>query len=139
MVNTNTRKNKPKNILGKNLVLCSNTPKTGYFRNGYCVTGPTNSGTHVVCAKVTDEFLQYSKSQDNDLITPGPNFPGLKAGDKWCLCAYRWLEAYKAGVAPPVVLESTNIAVKTIIPVSILKKFAVKTNTRNKSLKIAHF
>jgi uncharacterized protein (DUF2237 family) len=119
-----TRKSKKlKNVLGKPLVLCTNG--TGYFRDGFCKTGPTNVGTHVVCSVVTDTFLQYSKSQDNDLISPQPGFPGLKPGDKWCLCAYRWKEAYDAGVAPPVILESTHQAVKNIVPLRILRKFAL--------------
>ena len=114
------------NVLGKPLVPCSMNPLTGYFRNGYCSTGPTDAGTHVVCAVVTDKFLQFSKDQGNDLITPAPGFPGLKAGDKWCLCAYRWKEAYEASVAPSIVLESTNRAVLRIIPLKILKQFRVK-------------
>ena len=114
------------NVLGKPLVSCSMNPLTGYFRNGYCSTGPTDTGTHVVCAVVTDAFLQFSKKQGNNLITPAPGFPGLKAGDKWCLCAYRWKEAYEAGVAPSVVLESTNRAVLRIVPLKILKQFRVK-------------
>jgi uncharacterized protein (DUF2237 family) len=101
-------------------------PLTGYFRNGYCSTGPTDAGTHVVCAVVTEKFLQFSKDQGNDLITPAPGFPGLKAGNKWCLCAYRWKEAYEADVAPSVVLESTHRAVLRIIPLKILKQFRVK-------------
>ena len=111
------------NVLGKPLVSCSMNPLTGYFRNGYCSTGPSDTGTHVVCAVVTDKFLQFSKDQGNDLITPAPGFPGLKAGNKWCLCAYRWKEAYEAGVAPFVVLESTNRAVLRIVPLKILKQF----------------
>jgi hypothetical protein len=138
----NTRKNKSLNVLGKPLILCSLKPKTGYYRDGYCETGASNTGTHVVCAKVTDRFLQYSKSKNNNLISPGPNFPGLKDGDKWCLCAYRWKEAYDAGVAPPVYLESTHSAVKKIIPLEILRKYAVKTRknkTAKNGLKATHF
>ena len=117
------RKRRILNVLGKPLVPCSMNPLTGYFRNGYCSTGPSDTGTHVVCAVVTDKFLQFSKDQGNDLITPAPGFPGLKAGDKWCLCAYRWKEAYEASVAPSVVLESTNRAVLRIVPLKILKQF----------------
>jgi len=121
------RKRRLLNVLGKSLVSCSMNPVTGYFRNGYCSTGSTDTGTHVVCAVVTDAFLQFSKDQGNDLITPAPGFPGLKAGDKWCLCATRWKEAYEAGVAPSVVLESTNRAVLRIVPLKILKQFRFST------------
>ena len=121
------RKRRVLNVLGKPLVPCSMNPVTGYFRNGYCSTGPTDTGTHVVCAVVTDAFLQFSKDQGNDLITPAPGFPGLKAGDKWCLCAHRWKEAYEAGVAPSVVLESTHKAVLRIVPLKILKQFTFST------------
>jgi uncharacterized protein (DUF2237 family) len=114
-----------KNVLGGKLVLCGFGKKTtGFYRNGYCTTGYDDTGTHVVCAVVTDKFLQFSKNRNNDLITPRNGFPGLKEGDKWCLCAYRWKEAYEAGVAPPVILESTSMAVKRIVPLSILKQFA---------------
>ena len=126
MKHATRKKRRVLNVLGKPLVPCSMNPLTGYFRNGYCSTGPTDAGTHVVCAVVTDKFLQFSKDQGNDLITPAPGFPGLKAGDKWCLCAYRWKEAYEASVAPSVVLESTNRAVLRIVPLKILKQFRVK-------------
>ena len=120
------------NVLGKTLTPCSlgsgaGAKTTGFFRTGFCTTGPTDTGTHVVCSRVTDDFLQFSKSQGNDLITPSleSGFPGLKEGDRWCLCAYRWLEAYKAGKAPPVILNSTNKAVLRIIPLKLLKRYAV--------------
>jgi len=98
------------NILGTPLVPCCATGKvTGYYRDGNCITGPTDTGTHIVCAIMDDEFLQFTKSKGNDLITPiGGMFPGLVAGDKWCLCILRWLEAYKAGKAPKIIAESTN-------------------------------
>ena len=98
------------NVLGGPLQACSFDPLTGFFRDGCCHTGPQDSGTHVVCARVTDAFLQFSLARGNDLITPRPQwrFQGLKAGDRWCLCVSRWLEAYEAGVAPPVVLEATH-------------------------------
>ena len=101
---------KPKNILGSDLKSCCNDPVTGFFRDGYCNTHQVDRGTHVVCAVVTDEFLAFSKSRGNDLITPRPEyqFPGLKAGDGWCLCALRWKEAYEAGVAPPIKPEATH-------------------------------
>ena len=106
------------NILGNNLEVCCNEPGkvTGYYRNGMCSTGPTDVGTHVVCAIMDDEFLQYTKSQGNDLITPNlPSFPGLVAGDKWCVCILRWIQAYNAGKAPKLIANSTNeIALKYI-------------------------
>lgn len=99
-----------KNVLGTALKLCCSDPVTGFYRNGFCQTGAQDHGTHVVCARITDEFLQFSKARGNDLITPRPewSFPGLKSGDKWCLCAMRWKEAYDQGVAPPVILEATQ-------------------------------
>lgn len=100
----------PKNVLGGVLKKCCDSPKTGFYRNGFCQTGPSDQGTHVACATVTKEFLEYSRSKGNDLITPKPqwNFPGLKPGDKWCLCALRYLEAKAAGVAPKLDLEATH-------------------------------
>lgn len=98
------------NVLGKPLEIAGTKPITGFYRDGFCATGPEDKGVHVVAAVVTDEFLQFSKSRGNDLISPNPlyGFPGLKANDKWCLCASRWKEAYDAGVAPPVILEATH-------------------------------
>lgn len=98
------------NVLGTELQPCCFEPKTGFYRDGYCHTGPQDVGTHVVCAEMTEEFLTYTASRGNDLSTPVPayNFPGLKPGDKWCLCVSRWKEAYDAGVAPGVVLERTH-------------------------------
>lgn len=95
-------------ILNEPIKLCSLNPLTGYKRDGYCTNIEGDSGTHVVCAKVTDNFLQFTKGKGNDLITPRNGFPGLKSGDKWCLCALRWEEARKAGAAPPVDLYSTD-------------------------------
>ncbi len=99
-----------KNVLGTELQLCCNAPKTGFYRDGFCRTGPEDVGTHVVCAIMTEEFLGYTKAQGNDLSTPIPiyQFPGLQPGDKWCLCASRWKQAYKAGKAPEVILEATH-------------------------------
>jgi len=105
-------------ILNKELQVCSKEPLTGYMRDGYCKNRPDDSGTHVVCAKMTDEFLQFTKSKGNDLITPSSNFPGLKEGDKWCLCALRWDEANRENKAPPVDLDATD-------------KSALKFNTLN--------
>ena len=99
------------NVLGTALVPCSYDPLTGYFRDGCCNTDENDRGSHVICAKVSQEFLDFSLRQGNDLITPRPEyrFQGLKAGDRWCLCALRWKQAFEAGVAPKVVLESTHI------------------------------
>jgi uncharacterized protein (DUF2237 family) len=99
-----------KNLFGESLQLCCSQPKTGFYRDGFCHTGPEDAGIHVVCAMMTGDFLEFTKSRGNDLSTPMPayGFPGLKAGDKWCLCAARWKEALEAGVAPPVVLEATH-------------------------------
>ena len=99
-----------KNVLGSDLQIAGTNPLTGYYRDGFCSTGESDRGVHVIAATLTDEFLQFTKSQGNDLTTPSPqyNFPGLKAGDCWCLCARRWKEAYDAGVAPPVILEATH-------------------------------
>jgi uncharacterized protein (DUF2237 family) len=103
-------KSNQKNVLGTDLTLASTDPLTGYFRTGFCETDASDRGVHVVAAVVTDAFLKYSLSKGNDLISPyvPSGFPGLKPGDVWCLCALRWKEALKAGVAPPVILEATN-------------------------------
>ena len=100
-----------KNVLGEELEPCCNKIKTGYFRDGFCRTDELDYGRHVVCAEVTAEFLTYTKAQGNDLSTPHPEwkFPGLKPGDRWCLCALRWKEALEDGFAPPVILASTHI------------------------------
>ena len=99
-----------RNVLGSELIPCSYDPLTGYFRDGCCKTDASDRGSHVVCAVVTDEFLEYSKSRGNDLSTPRPEyrFPGLKDGDRWCLRALRWREALSEGIAPDVVLECTH-------------------------------
>jgi hypothetical protein len=100
------------NVLGGALETCSTEPLTGFYRDGCCNTGPRDRGLHVVCVRVTEEFLTFSRSRGNDLTTPVPQwrFPGLEPGDRWCLCATRWTEALAAGVAPPVVLEATHIS-----------------------------
>lgn len=111
-----------KNVLGTELQACCYEPKTGFYRDGFCRTGPEDVGTHVVCAIMTAEFLVYTKEQGNDLSTPMPmyQFPGLKPGDKWCLCASRWKQAYKAGKAPEVVLEATHEKALQIIDFELL-------------------
>lgn len=110
------------NVFGEKLEICSESPMTGYYRTGCCETGTDDLGTHTVCSIMTQEFLEFSKSRGNDLMTPirAYDFPGLKSGDRWCLCALRWLEAYKAGVAPAVILEATNEKTLKIIPLNIL-------------------
>ena len=101
---------KANNVLGTPLISCCTDPMTGYYRDGHCYTGRADTGRHVVCAIMTEEFLTFTKERGNDLSTPRPEyqFPGLHPGDGWCLCAVRWKEAYEAGVAPPVKLEATH-------------------------------
>jgi len=98
------------NVLGSELIPCCHSPKTGFYRNGCCDTGPEDLGAHVVCIRVTDEFLAYSRSRGNDLSTPLPQFgfPGLKTGDRWCLCAARWQQALEEDMAPAVILAATH-------------------------------
>jgi len=114
------------NVFGEKLEICSNDPVTGFYRTGCCETGLQDSGRHLVCAIMTSKFLEFSKLQGNDLSTPIPqyNFPGLKEGDRWCLCALRWKEAYEAGMAPKVVLEATNEKVLKIIQMDNLIEHA---------------
>ncbi len=114
------------NVLGEPLAPCSTDPTTGFLRDGHCRHLARDPGRHEVCAVVTEEFLQYSKAQGNDLITPRPelNFPGLDPGDQWCLCVPRWLEAHRADVAPPVVLEATHQAVLEDIDRDLLEEYA---------------
>ena len=115
-----------RNVLGTELVACSHEPLTGYYRNGCCDTGEGDAGVHVVCAVMTDEFLEFSRQQGNDLITPLPQygFPGLKAGDRWCLCVLRWKEALVAGMAPKVNLEATHIATLEFVGLDELQAHA---------------
>ncbi|MGB3300151.1 MAG: DUF2237 domain-containing protein [Phormidesmis sp.] len=122
---------KHKNVLGGELKTCCTAPMTGFYRDGTCQTGPQDIGVHVVCAQLTAAFLSYTKAQGNDLSTPRPeyNFPGLKPGDKWCLCAARWQEALADGVAPPVVLASTHQAALEHVSLAALKENAVKTES----------
>lgn len=116
-----------KNVLGQPLADCSSDPLTGFFRDGCCRTGPGDEGLHVVCAEMTDAFLEFTRSRGNDLSTPNPMFafPGLKAGDRWCLCAQRWKEALVAGVAPPVILESTHVSALEFVDLDDLQAHAV--------------
>jgi uncharacterized protein len=120
-----------KNVLGTELSACCHHPKTGYFRDGFCRVTEEDAGSHSVCAIVTDEFLKFSKSRGNDLSTPQLDFgfPGLQAGDKWCLCAARWKEAFEAGKAPPVVLESTHERALEVISMEHLELYAFQPKT----------
>ena len=115
------------NIFNEPLEECSNEPKTGFFRTGCCETDAQDIGTHTVCAIMDKEFLQFSLHQGNDLITPVADldFPGLKPGDRWCLCANRWLEAFEAGFAPHIIARATNIKTLDIIPLDKIKLFAI--------------
>lgn len=115
------------NILGTNLEICCTNPMTGFYRDGVCRTSQEDTGTHTVCAVLTKEFLEYSKAQGNDLTTPAPQygFPGLKPGDKWCLCALRWLEAYDANCAPKIIAEATSNATTNFINKEILLQYKV--------------
>jgi len=117
-----------KNIFGEPLRVCCTTPLTGYFRDGYCRTDQNDYGSHTVCVIVTEEFLIFSKNRGNDLITPRPEhlFPGLKAGDMWCLCAVRWQEAFLAGCAPKVYLEATDEKALKVIKINDLISHAKK-------------
>jgi uncharacterized protein (DUF2237 family) len=123
----NGHKPKPKNVLGGELKTCSTNPLTGFFRDGCCNTGVTDLGVHTVCVVVTDEFLEFSRSRGNDLITPRPEFafPGLRAGDCWCLCAARWREALEAGCAPPVNLEATHERTLKFVSLVDLQRYKI--------------
>jgi uncharacterized protein (DUF2237 family) len=121
-------KPQPKNVLGQPLAGCCTDPMTGWYRDGYCRTGPGDVGVHTVCAEVTAEFLAFSKRVGNDLSTPMPQyqFPGLKPGDRWCVCAARWKEAYDAGVAPPVVLAACHISSLEFATLEELQEHAIE-------------
>ena len=114
------------NVLGQPLVPCSFSPLTGFFRDGCCKTNSEDLGSHLICAIVTDDFLQFSLQKGNNLITPVPHydFPGLLAGDQWCLCVNRWLEAVEANCAPFVKLESTHIKALEVVPLNLLKQYS---------------
>ena len=117
-----------KNVLGTTLEVCSVSPMTGFFRNGCCETGASDMGLHVVCAEMTEEFLEFSKAQGNDLSTPVEEFefPGLVPGDRWCVCVARWKEALEAGVAPPVVLEATHMSTVEFVSLEDLQAHAAE-------------
>jgi uncharacterized protein (DUF2237 family) len=118
------------NVLGGPLAACSTSPMTGFFRNGCCDTNEMDRGSHTVCAVMTAEFLAFSRSRGNDLSTPRPEFgfPGLKPGDRWCLCAARWLEAWRAGCAPKVRLDATHARALDVCPFEALKASALDVN-----------
>lgn len=113
-----------RNVLGGALEDCSRDPLTGFYRNGCCDTGGDDVGVHTVCARMTEEFLAFSVARGNDLVTPGPGFPGLRPGDSWCLCAERWQEAMEAGVAPPVHLEATHARTLEWVTLDDLRRHA---------------
>lgn len=117
------------NVLGGPLECCCTDPLTGFYRDGYCRTGAEDLGLHTVCAVVSDSFLRFSKARGNDLSTPRPEyeFPGLKGGDKWCLCVERWKEAFEAGCAPQVVLEACHVSALEFVDLADLKAHAFTT------------
>lgn len=116
------------NVLGTPLEPCSMSPLTGYYRTGCCDAGPDDAGVHVLCAVMTEAFLAFTRARGNDLSTPRPEwgFPGLKPGDRWCLCVSRWIEAMDAGAAPPVVLEATHAATLDHVSLAELRTFAAR-------------
>ncbi len=118
-----------RNVVGGSLVSCSTNPLTGFFRDGCCATGEDDLGSHTVCAVVSAEFLEFSRIAGNDLSTPRPEwgFPGLKPGDRWCVCAERWLEAHRAGCAAPVVLGATHERALEVVPIETLLAYAFQT------------
>lgn len=127
MPNANPKSPTARNVLGTSLVECSQRPLTGFFRDGCCNTDADDHGAHTVCAEMTEEFLEFSKQAGNDLSTPRPEFafPGLRPGDRWCLCAARWAEALEAGKAPRVVLEATHERTLQFVPLAALKRHAI--------------
>ena len=120
----------PLNVYGESLESCGSSPVTGFYRDGCCNTGADDVGSHTVCVKVTQEFLEFSRFRGNDLSTPRPEFgfPGLKPGDRWCLCAARWREAYDAGMAPRVYLRSTHQRALEVVPLQIMHDYAADLN-----------
>ena len=121
------------NVVGGELLPCSEEPLTGFYRDGCCATGPEDVGSHTVCAVLTDEFLAFSRLAGNDLSTPRPEwgFPGLRPGDRWCVCAARWLEAHRAGCAPPVVLGATHRRALELVPIEALTAYAAPADVES--------
>lgn len=128
LTNGNGHKPKPRNLLGSELKICCTDPMTGFYRDGFCRTGVEDTGRHTICILATEEFLAYSKSVGNDLSTPRPEFqfPGLKPGDKWCLVAVRWKQAFDDNMAPQVYLESTHESALQVIDLETLREYAVE-------------
>ena len=126
-MSANAPRSVARNVLGEPLIGCCDAPVTGFYRDGFCHTGPEDLGRHVVCAVMTTDFLEFSAARGNDLATPRPafDFPGLGAGDRWCLCAARWAEAFEAGVAPRVALTATHEAALEIVALADLKAHAI--------------
>lgn len=124
------------NVIGGELEPCGTDPITGFYRDGCCTTGPEDLGSHTVCAVMTTQFLEHQRAVGNDLSTPIPayQFPGLEPGDRWCVVAARWLEAYEAGVAPPVVLAATDAGALDLIPLDALREHAVDVPSDPSSL-----
>jgi hypothetical protein len=120
----------PRNVFGEKLETCSERPLTGFFRDGCCNTSDQDAGSHTVCVQLTTAFLEFSRFRGNDLSTPRPEFgfPGLKAGDRWCLCAARWREAHEAGMAPRVYLRSTHERALEIVPLALMREHAADLN-----------
>ncbi len=121
---------KQKNVFGEEIESCCENPITGFFRDGFCNTDERDEGVHTVCVSMTKDFLEFSKARGNDLSTPRPefNFPGVNEGDSWCLCAERWAEAYESNMAPKLYIKKTNIRTLDIVPLELLKKFAIDLN-----------
>ena len=128
ITNGNGHRPKPKNVLGGELKVCCKKPMTGFYRDGFCRTGADDAGRHTVCVRVTSEFLEFSRFAGNDLSTPRPefDFPGLKDGDKWCLCVLRWREALENNVAPQVVLESCHESALNFVALEDLQKHKIE-------------
>ena len=124
------RPSSARNVLGEPLAPCCQRPVTGFYRDGYCHTGPQDVGSHTVCAQMTEQFLAFSAAHGNDLSTPRPEleFPGLAAGDRWCLCVARWQEALAAGVAPPIVLASSHERALEVVTLAELRAHALDLN-----------
>jgi len=131
ITNGNGHYPKPKNVLGTELTNCCTEPMTGFYRDGYCRTGSDDVGRHTVCILATDEFLDFSKAVGNDLSTPRPEFgfPGVKDGDKWCLCVTRWQEAFEAGMAPMVDLSATHESALQVVKLEDLQRFAAESES----------
>ena len=120
------KRSSARNVLGNELTGCCDSPATGFYRDGYCHTGPQDIGSHTVCVKVTQEFLDFSVRSGNDLVTPHPefDFPGLRPGDRWCVCVARWREAFEAGAAPQVLLTATHEKALEVVTLDQLKRHA---------------